>query len=48
MTIVWSGAAALIGLTVAKVLTGLRVSDEEETGGLDRHIHGEEAYNTES
>ena len=47
VTIVWSGAAALIGLTVAKVVTGLRVSDEEETGGLDRSIHGEEAYNTE-
>jgi Amt family ammonium transporter len=47
VTVVWSAAAATIALTVAKVLTGLRVSEEEETGGLDRHIHGEEAYNTE-
>jgi Amt family ammonium transporter len=47
VTIAWSAAAATIALTAAKVLTGLRVSEEEETGGLDRHIHGEEAYNTE-
>ena len=48
VTVAWSAAAALVGLLVAKVAVGLRVSDEEETGGLDRHIHGEEAYNTES
>ena len=47
VTIGWSASAAVIGLTVAKVTTGLRVSEEEETGGLDRSIHGEEAYNTE-
>ncbi|MFM2243550.1 MAG: hypothetical protein RLZ97_2406 [Verrucomicrobiota bacterium] len=44
----WSAVAALIGLFIAKFTVGLRVSEEEETGGLDRHIHGEEAYNTES
>ncbi|MCU0797897.1 MAG: ammonium transporter, partial [Akkermansiaceae bacterium] len=48
VTIGWSAAAALVGLLIAKFTVGLRVSDEEETGGLDRHIHGEEAYNTES
>ncbi|GAA5482716.1 ammonium transporter [Haloferula sargassicola] len=47
VTIGWSAVAAVIGLTVARFTVGLRVSDEEETGGLDRTIHGEEAYNTE-
>ena len=47
VTIVWSGAAAVIGLFVAKALVGLRVSEDDEMGGLDRTSHGEEAYNTE-
>lgn len=49
VTIVWSGIAASIALTIAKVLCGgLRVSEEVEHGGLDRTDHGEEAYNWES
>lgn len=48
VTMGWSAVAAVIGLSVAKLCVGLRVSDEEETGGLDRSIHGEEAYNTEA
>ncbi len=48
VTIGWSAVAAVIGLTVARFTVGLRVSDEEEMGGLDRTVHGEEAYNTES
>ena len=47
VTMAWSAVAALIGLSIAKVLVGLRVTDEEEMSGLDRTIHGEEAYNTE-
>ena len=48
VTMVWSAAAAVVGLTVAKLLCGLRVSEEVEMAGLDRTLHGEEAYNTES
>ena len=47
VTIVWSGAAAFVALMVAKVLVGLRVSEDEEDTGLDLTYHGEEAYNTE-
>lgn len=49
VTIAWSGIAASIALTIAKVLCGgLRVDEEVEDSGLDRTDHGEEAYNWES
>ncbi len=46
VTIVWSGAAALIALTVAKFTVGLRVDETEESAGLDQGSHGESAYTT--
>ena len=44
VTIIWSGAAAFIGLTAAKLTVGLRVSDTDESQGLDTTEHGETAY----
>jgi Amt family ammonium transporter len=44
VTIGWSGVAAFIGLTVAKVLVGLRVEETDEERGLDQASHGESAY----
>ena len=43
--VVWSGIATLIIIAICKALTGLRVSEEEETIGLDESEHGENAYN---
>lgn len=49
LTCVWSAAAAVIGLYVAKLLCrGIRVDEDVEHGGLDRADHGEEAYNWEA
>ncbi|WP_184020633.1 ammonium transporter [Haloferula luteola] len=48
VTVAWSAVAASIGLAVARFTVGLRVSEEEEMAGLDRMVHGEEAYNSES
>ncbi len=45
IAIVWSGVAATIAFTIAKMLTGLRVSEEVEREGLDLGEHGERAYN---
>ena len=43
---------ALVGtfvlLKIVDLVTGLRVSEEEEIEGLDITQHGEEAYNLES
>ncbi len=47
VTMVWSGAASVIALLVARHTVGLRVTEEEEMAGLDRQSHGEEAYNSE-
>lgn len=44
VTIVWSGVASVIALTVAKFTVGLRVDEEEEETGLDQSSHGESAY----
>jgi Amt family ammonium transporter len=44
LTVVWSGAVAVIAFKVAGALVGLRVSDEQEREGLDIHSHGESAY----
>jgi Amt family ammonium transporter len=46
VTVIWSGAAAVIALMVAKALCGgLRVGEDDEASGLDVTEHGEEGYN---
>ena len=44
-TIVWAGIGTVIAFTVAKAVTGARVSPEVEREGLDLGEHGERAYN---
>jgi Amt family ammonium transporter len=44
LTAVWSAAATFIIVKLSGVLTGLRVSPEEEYDGLDLSMHGERAY----
>jgi Amt family ammonium transporter len=44
-TIVWSAVGTVIAIYVAKLLTGLRVSQDVEREGLDLGEHGERAYN---
>ncbi|MFQ5935945.1 MAG: ammonium transporter [Acidiferrobacterales bacterium] len=44
-TIVYTGAASLIILKILDVIVGLRVSDEQETEGLDLALHDEKGYN---
>jgi len=44
-TIVWAAIGTVIAITLAKLLTGLRVSEEVEREGLDLGEHGERAYN---
>ncbi|WP_447757641.1 ammonium transporter [Sphingopyxis fribergensis] len=44
-TIVWAAVGTVIAIYVAKLLTGLRVSEEVEREGLDLGEHGERAYN---
>jgi Amt family ammonium transporter len=46
VTIAWSAIVAGIGLTIAKAVVGLRVSDEVEATGLDLTEHGEEGYHS--
>jgi ammonium transporter, Amt family len=43
-TIVWCGAVTWLLLKVIDLVVGLRVSDEQETEGLDLSQHGERAY----
>ncbi|MBE5073827.1 ammonium transporter [Erythrobacteraceae bacterium E2-1 Yellow Sea] len=45
VAIVWAAVGTLIAGIIAKVLTGLRVSEETEVEGLDIGEHGERAYN---
>jgi Amt family ammonium transporter len=42
---VWASIGTAIAIYVAKVVTGLRVTPEVETEGLDLGEHGERAYN---
>jgi Amt family ammonium transporter len=44
-TIVWASAGTVVAIYAAKLLTGLRVSEEVEREGLDLGEHGERAYN---
>ena len=43
-TVVWSVVLSFIIIKVTAVLTGLRVSDDEITQGLDVSAHGESGY----
>lgn len=45
IAVVWAAVAAAIAFYIAKLLTGLRVSEEVEREGLDLGEHGERAYN---
>lgn len=45
VAIVWAGAGSAIAFTIAKLVTGLRVTEEVEREGLDLGEHGERAYN---
>ena len=40
-TVVWSGVLSFVLLMVVKVVTGLRVTEDEEREGLDVSLHGE-------
>jgi Amt family ammonium transporter len=44
-TLVYTGIATFVILKVVDVLIGLRVSDEEESEGLDLSLHNETGYN---
>jgi len=44
-TIVYTGILSYILLKIVDMIVGLRVSDEDETQGLDVTSHGETAYN---
>ena len=44
LTIVWISIVSAVGFTVAKLVFGLRVSEESERVGLDITSHGESAY----
>jgi Amt family ammonium transporter len=44
-TIIWAAAGTAIAIFAAKILTGLRVSEDVEREGLDLGEHGERAYN---
>ncbi len=44
LTIVWIGLVSVVGFGLAKVVFGLRVSEESERVGLDITSHGESAY----
>ena len=43
-TLVYSGVMSLIILMVLKFTIGLRVSEDEETEGLDIVLHGEQVF----
>ncbi|WP_150131942.1 ammonium transporter [Dokdonella koreensis] len=44
VTIVWIGIVSAVSFLIAKLVFGLRVSEEEEREGLDITCHGESAY----
>ncbi|SCW73733.1 ammonium transporter (TC 1.A.11) [Sphingobium faniae] len=44
-TIVWASVGTVIAISIARAVTGLRVSQEVEFEGLDLGEHGERAYN---
>jgi Amt family ammonium transporter len=44
-TFVWSAVLTYIVLKIVDLIAGLRVSDDQETEGLDITAHGERGYN---
>jgi ammonium transporter, Amt family len=44
VTVVWIGVVSVVGFLIAKLVFGLRVSEEAEREGLDITSHGEAAY----
>ncbi|TWQ73411.1 ammonium transporter, partial [Xanthomonas vasicola] len=44
ITLGWIGVVSVVGFVVAKLVFGLRVSEEAEREGLDITSHGEAAY----
>ncbi len=42
----WTAIVTFVILKVVDAIVGLRVSEEEETDGLDLSQHEERAYNT--
>jgi Amt family ammonium transporter len=44
-TVIYTGIVSLILLKLIDVIIGLRVTDEEETEGLDITLHDERGYN---
>ncbi|RXR05890.1 ammonium transporter [Pseudoxanthomonas composti] len=44
ISVVWIGIVSAVGFTVARVVFGLRVSEDAEREGLDITSHGESAY----
>ena len=45
-TVAWTAIVTFVILKVVNAIVGLRVSEEEETDGLDLSQHEERAYNT--
>ncbi len=45
VAIAWAAVGSAIAFSIAKAITGLRVSEEVEREGLDLGEHGERAYN---
>jgi Amt family ammonium transporter len=45
IAVAWAAVGSAIAFTIAKLLTGLRVSEEVEREGLDLGEHGDRAYN---
>jgi ammonium transporter, Amt family len=45
VAIIWAAVGSAIAFGIAKVVTGLRVTEEVEREGLDLGEHGERAYN---
>lgn len=43
-TAIWAGVLTFVFLKIAQALVGIRVSEEEETEGLDITSHGERGY----
>jgi Amt family ammonium transporter len=44
-TIIWCGVVTFVILKIVDAVTGLRVSEDEETEGLDIILHDEQGYN---
>mgnify|MGYP001473165968 CR=1 FL=1 len=44
--VVVSAVVSVVALTIVKMITGLRVTPEEEREGLDTTYHGESAYHS--